>query len=340
MVQGNEKRRLVILAIIVVIVGGGMLLWGQYNTAVQIFDIGVRRVQVADLLSADEAWAKSEEAAVIYEAVKEAGRVWLSEAEADVKRGVFTASTASEQYGKAEIQELSYDYYVNGSDKTVILLHAYQETPEDAAVFAPFWWSRGFNVLIAPVRGFTEQGGVTTFGAYEQYDLLDLIRKENLNAKGHTLVVHGKGIGGAAALLLAGNDRYAKEASIDFIVADTVYPNLKDLELKLMKHHFSLGNFMVGMLADRMVKSCLGFDIADIDIAAASGAGDTPVMFVCGENDEYLGSNMTRAVYDAHNAQKSFTLIAGAGYHMSYAVSKSTDNLYDTLLDEWINKIA
>ena len=340
MITGNEKKRLVILAIIVVIVGGGMLLWGQYNTAVQIFDIGVRQVQVVDMLSTDEAWSKSEEEAIIYEAIREAGENWRSEAEASIKRDVFTASTASEQYGKTEIQELSYDYYNNGSDKTVILLHAYQETPEDAAVFAPFWWSRGFNVLIASVRGFTEQGGVTTFGAYEQYDLLDLIRKENLNAEEHTLVIHGKGLGGAAALLLAGNDRYAKEASIDLIVADTVYPNLKDLELKLMKHHFSLGNFMVGMLIDSIAKSSLGFDIADIDIAAASGASDTPVMFICGENDEYLGPDMTKAVYDAHKVQKSYTVIAGAGYHMSYAVSKSTDNLYDTLLDEWIEKIA
>jgi hypothetical protein len=340
MVTKEEKRRLVILAIIVVVVGGGMLLWGQYNTAAQIYDIGVKHVQATELLSSDEAWARSDEEAGIYEAVRKNGENWRLQAEVNRRSGVYAAASANEQYGKAEILELSYDFYDNGSDKTVILLHAYQETPEDAAVFAPFWWDQGFNVLIPSVRGFTESGGKTAFGAYEQYDLLDLIRKENLNAQGSTLVVHGKGIGSASALLLAGNSRYAKEASIDFIVADTVYPNLKDLELKLMKRHFSLGNFIVGMLLDGIVKTGLGFDITDIDIAEAAARCDAPVMFVCAGSDEYLGPDMTKAVYEACTAQKSLTEIEGAGYGMSYAVSKSTDNQYEALLEEWIGKIA
>lgn len=320
------------------VVGGGMLLWGQYNSAAQIYDIGVNHVQAEELLSADEEWSRPEEENRIYESVLKDGESFMAETEK--RNGVYSTVTATEIFGKTVPQELPYAFYDNGSDQTVILLHAYNETTQDAAMFAPYWWSRGFNVLIPSIRGDADQKGISAFGVYEQYDLLDLIEKENLNAEGMTLVVHGKGLGSTAALLLAGNPAYSERASIDFVVADTTFANLKELELKLLKHHFSLGNFMVGMMLDAIIKSSLGFDVRGIDIATAAASLTIPAMFISGENDDYLGPDMTKEVFDACQSEKSFLLVQGAGYGMNYAVSKNADNEYEEQLDEWLARIS
>lgn len=334
----NDKRNMLVMLLIAVIAGCGMLIWGQYNTALQVYDISFNRYMVDKQLLTDETWAKSAEEQALYDEVLETGRKWR---EATAKRqGVYTAKTASEAFGKSGPVELGYEYYDNGSEKTVVILHAYNETVDDAAVFAPFWWKKGFNVLLPEMRGHSASSETTAFGCYEQYDLADLILHENLAGEGKKLVIHGKGMGAAAALLMAGGGAVPKEALPDLIVSDNVYSSLKELEIKQLKQQFSLGNFMVGIMLDAVVKSKLGFSVKDIDISKAAEQMDTPVIFISGENDGFVGSDQSRAVFQAAGQARELLVVEGAEYGMSYAVSRQSGNMYENMISKWIEKLG
>lgn len=334
----NDKRNMLIMLLIAVIAGCGMLIWGQYNTALQVYDISFNRYMITKQLLTDETWVKLPEEQALYEKVLTAGKEWR---ESTAKRqGVYTAITASEVFGKVPPQELSYEYYDNGSKKTVVILHGYNETADDAAVFAPIWWEKGFNILLPEMRGHSESSVTTTFGFYEQYDLMDLIMCEKLTGEGRKLVIHGKGTGAAAALLMAGNSHIPNEAYPDLIVSDSVYSNLKELELKQLKQQFSLGNFMVGIMLDAVVNSKLGFSVKDVDISKAAAQTDTPIIFIACEKDGFVGSEQSEAVFQAAGTDKEMLLVEDAKYGMSYAVSRHSGNMYESLINKWIEKLS
>ena len=338
MTSKNDKRNMLIMLLIAVIAGCGMLLWGQYNSALQVYEISFNRYMVENQLLTDETWAKSSEEQALYDKVLMSGKKWR---ESTAKRqGVYLAKTASEIFGKAQPLELSYEYYDNGSDKTVVILHAYNETVDDAAVFAPFWWEKGFNILLTEVRGYSESSETTTFGYYEQYDLLDLIVHGELTGGGKKLVVHGKGTGAAAALLMAGNMEIPKEHCPDLIVSDNVYSNLKELELKQLKQQFSLGNFMVGIMLDGVVNSKLGFSVKDVDISKSAAQTDTPIIFIACEKDGFVGSEQSKAVFQAARSDKEMLLVEDAEYGMGYAVSRHSGNSYENMLSKWIERLG
>lgn len=329
----NEKKILLVMLLIAVVAGCGMLVWGQYNTARQVYDISFNRYMVYNQLATDETWARSPEEEALYGQVLGNGRDWREKTEKQLRS--YTAATASEVFGKTEPIELGYEYYDNGSETTVVLLHAYSETADDAAVFAPFWWEKGFNIIIPELRGHSQTSETTTFGCYEQYDLLDLIRHEKLGGESR-LVVHGKGMGAAAPLLLAGSS-FSEEASLDLIVSDNVYSNLKELELKQLKQQFKLGNFMIGIFLDSVAKSKLGFSIEDIDTAKAAERMYVPAVFISGENDGFIGPEHSETVYQAAGSEKELLRVNGAEYGMSYAVSRIQ---YEDLLNKWIEKLG
>ncbi len=331
--DSKENKIFVIFLILAVIVGGLMLLWGQYNSAQQVFEIGFLSYRVDEQLANDTDYIFSEEDAVKYNEMLSLAAQWKSGAEGIEKK--CNSDTVASIFGEFAESEISYTVYDNGSDTTVFLLHGYNETVDDAAVFAPYWWEKGYNIIIPSLqRPKGTDASLVTFGVYEQYDIYDIICAEGL--KDSRVVLHGRGTGAAAALLIGSRSDY--DCGIDMIVSDSVYATLNGLKIEQLQAQFGLGEFLTGTLLSNIINTQLGFDITTIEITKAAAASDTPKFFVCGGADTFISKNETYAVYTDASGEKMLLTVNEAANRMAYASSWFGDGEYIAKLDEFINE--
>ena len=180
---------------------------------------------------------------------------------------------------------------------------------------APWWWARGWSVLIPQQRGYQEPGDVNrvpaTYGVYEACDLYDLILAVGLSEE--TVVVQGKGSGAAAAILLAA-DGELSAAGLDGVVAESCYDELGTLQRSLLKKLFRLGDWFVGRFLRSRIRTSLGFEPDSVDIRAAAANASCPILFVCGEQEVLPGESQSRALYDACAGKKELVVVPDASY--------------------------
>lgn len=310
--NGKDGLRLWLFLIGALVVGGLYLLWGQYNTASTLYDVGFLRFRAAERLAEDEGYALTAAEQAAYDTALGDGRRWAEETAKT--EGSFETVSAAAAYGEAARLTLPYALYDQGADKTVILLHGYCGGDE-ALLWAPWWWEAGYNVLLPTQRGYAgaaeENNAPTTFGVYERCDLHDLILAAGLETE--TVLIHGRGAGAAAALLLAA-DSALRDAGVDGLVLESLYQNLGALQRTQLQRQFHMGDVFAGQFLRRRAADLLGFQLDQVDLAAEAAEGEIPALFVCGEADRFLGPEDTAAVYQAWGGNKALARLDSGSY--------------------------
>lgn len=316
--EKQDHKRLGFFLALAVSLGLIYLAWGQYNSASALFQVGFLRYYAEEPLAADPAYALTEEEQLLMDAALAEGSSW---AEAQhCSQGSFQTASAARWFGEPALLTLDYRFYDQETERTVILLHGFQGSEEESLAWAPYWWEQGYNVLIPGQRGYSAPGNENyepvTYGVYEQFDLYDLILALGLEEE--TVVVHGRGSGAAAAIYMAANPELAG-AGLDALVAEGIYDNLGTLRQEQMKRHFKLGEFMSGKFLRYQVRRNLGFDPDSADLAVAAQNMQTPTLFLCGRDEQFLGPEKTRNVYEACSAEKDLVELPELSYRMLWA---------------------
>ena len=309
----DDIRRFVLYLVAAVAVGSLFLYWGQANAATTLYEMGLLRYKAAEQLSAMPEWTLSWEESAAKEIARKSAKTWAAEHPA--AEGTFNTSTAAETFGEGAGLTLNYRTWRQEGGKTVILLHGFEETTEAMLPAAAAWWGRGWSVLLPEQRGYQapgESNGMpVTWGVYEQYDLYDLILAAGLREE--TLVVQGKGIGAAAAFLLAADEGRA-DAGLDSIVAESVYDELGGFERDFLKKQFRLGDNFVGKLLRLRVRDNLGFVLDSVDLTDAAARVKIPVVFLCGAQELLPGQARTEAVMNACAGETRLVVAREASY--------------------------
>ncbi len=316
--EKSEKRNFWLLLALAVVAGLGFLVWGQYNTASTIFDLGFLRRNAVELMTSAEGVKLEEEGQAAYETMVQEGEEWGS----DVPRtqGSWETESITRLFGENARLRLNYDYYTRNGSKTVVLLHGFTQSAADVRYWASFWWDRGWDVVIPQMRGDGETLDAAvdnTYGVYEQFDLYDLILAAGL--QGDTLVLQGRGAGAAAAILLAANEDLA-DAGVDGVVAESVYANMWADTQTLVKQLFNLGNPILLRFLNYQIRTKLGFLPESVDLTAAAASCRTPGLFLWGEDDTFLTPEDTRKMSDAWAGETRTAALKG-GHRLLWAVS-------------------
>ena len=294
-----------------ILIGIFFLLWGQSNTAATLYELGFLRYRAQAQLDTMAEWAVTAEEQPKLDAAAAEAEAWA--AAHTPAEGVFTTDSAAAWFGEGAKLTLSYRYYDHGTGKTVILLHGFQGGEEADLSAAPWWWAQGYGVLLPQQRGYQEPGETnripTTFGVYEEFDLYDLILAAGLTEE--TVLVHAKGSGAAAAILMAANESLAG-AGLDGIVAESVYAELGEMQRSLVKKLFRLGDWFVGRFLRSRIRTSLGFEPDSVDIRAAAANMSCPILFVCGSQEILPGESQSQAVYDDCAARKELVTVPGS----------------------------
>lgn len=314
----NEKRNFWVLLALAVVAGIGFLIWGQYNTATTLFDLGFLRRNAYEVMTSADGVKLGEEEQAAYNAMVHEGEVWAENTPRT--QGTWETGTITKWFGETARLRLNYDSYSQSRGRTVILLHSFMQSEADVRYWASWWWDRGWDVLIPQLRGDGEAEGnavPSTYGVYEQFDLYDLILAAGLDRD--TLVIQGRGAGAAAAVLLAANEDL-RDAGVDGIVAESLYANMGEDSQTLVKQLFRLGNPLLMRFLHYQIRQKLGFLPESVDLPSAAANCSLPGLFVWGEDDTFLSPELTERVSAAWAGEKRTASLRG-GHRLLWAES-------------------
>lgn len=193
-------------------------------------------------------------------------------------------------------------------ERIIVLVHGLGADRWDMLEMSGIYTALGFSVITYDSRNHGESGGrKTTFGFYEHRDLEQIIDFARARFPGARMGVHGKSMGGAAALL------YAESAQgIDFFVIDAAFSDLKELFRIRLREDYRLPNLGFIELTGAFARIGAGFEFRQVSPITSVAKVHTPVLFIHGADDRFVPTFMSEKLFRAKPGEKALHLIPGA----------------------------
>ncbi len=205
----------------------------------------------------------------------------------------------------------------------VILCHGYRGTRFGTiAHIADNLHEHQCNLLFIDQRCCGEsEGEYITFGAKEQYDVLDWIDRINEeNPKHLPIYLYGQSMGAASVLLASGHD-LPKE--VHGIVADSGFHSMKQQMRDIAAGWFHIKWISLLLLrVDLFCRMFAGFSMKQTDTTEALLKNDRPVLFFHGEQDTYVWPENSKKNYEICRAPKELVMVPGARHICSSFVDE------------------
>ncbi|MBE6586908.1 MAG: alpha/beta hydrolase [Ruminococcaceae bacterium] len=176
------------------------------------------------------------------------------------------------------------------------------------------------NVLLIDHRaGGASEGRVITFGINEHRDCLlwiDLARKTF--GEDVKLILTGVSMGAATVMIASGCDL---PENVRYILADCGYSTAKDIIKKVIKEMKLPANILYPFV--RLGALIFGkFDLEETSPLEAVKRSRTPILFIHGDDDDYVPCEMSRELYEVCVSEKRFVISPGAGHGLAYSKNK------------------
>jgi len=195
----------------------------------------------------------------------------------------------------------------------LILCHGYKGSGfGDFAYTARFLHENNCSLLFIDQRCCGEsQGEYITFGAMEQYDVLQwayYIAKHNKNQL--PVYLYGESMGAASVLMASGHNL---PHEVKGIISDCAFRSMKCQVQDMANNWFHLD--WTGLMLFRLELFCAifaGFHMKDADTVRALKINKRPVLFFHGLEDTYVDPRNSRVNYSLCRAPKELVLVPGA----------------------------
>ncbi|HSR04493.1 MAG TPA: alpha/beta hydrolase [Proteiniclasticum sp.] len=223
--------------------------------------------------------------------------------------------------------------YPNDSDKYIIIVHGITMNIYGALKYLPFFYKKGFNVVVVDLRNHGETGGDnTTYGYFEKWDL-KTVTDYLFNRYGEEISVglHGESMGGTISML-----NMALDKRIRFGIIDCAFSDLPELLLLKLKQDTKLSSKKLIMLVSIFIKIRAGFSIEDVSPVKELPTISQPILFIHGSKDDYIPSVMSKAMYSFKMDRKSLYIADGAEHGESMAIDPDQ---YDVEITRFLNEV-
>lgn len=211
-----------------------------------------------------------------------------------------------------------------GSSRVVIHFHGYHANgTREFSPFARFFHKLGYNILIVEQRAHsTSEGKYITFGVRERFDVRSWVRFAiDYFGADSNICLHGVSMGAGTILAASALDL---PKNVKGIIADCGYTSPLD-ELKYnFRHFYHVPIFPLLYLADMLSGMICGWNFDAAAPERAVTVTKLPILFICGDKDDYVPLFMTKANYEACNSPKELVVIKNANHAQSYYVDPAT----------------
>lgn len=203
---------------------------------------------------------------------------------------------------------------------TFVVLHGYRSLATiDFALEAEFLHGLGYRLLVPYQRAHGEsEGKYITYGVKERYDCRDWARyAERRFGREENLFLAGISMGSATVLMSLGLDL---PENVRGVVADCGFTSPWEIMKHVSRRDFKLPSFPLLNALDLLARAVAGFRLKGADTREALCGSKRPVLFLHGEQDDFVPVRMTRENFQACTAEKELYLVPGAGHAQSFAM--------------------
>ncbi len=215
--------------------------------------------------------------------------------------------------------------------KLVIISHGYTDNRYGALKYARIYLDLGFDVIVYDLRGHGEnEPTFCTYSLRESGDLNAIIADSRARwPQARVLGLHGESLGAATSVAVL---KYAPP--VDFAVADCGFSEIESvLAGGLKRMHVPAWMTRVASLCAKLRYGCSYDDMRPIDSLKNS---DVPILFIHGENDDFIPPSHSQAMHAAAGGCSECRLIPGAGHAASVLTAPDA---YRTYVEAFLKKL-
>lgn len=224
----------------------------------------------------------------------------------------------------------------NYSDKIVICVHGFTGSgKKDFASLAQAYYKNGYNVLLVDNRAHGQsEGKYVGFGVLDRLDLRNWV-KYVINRFGSNVQIFLHGISMGAATVLMASSIMPK--NVRGIIADCGFTSVYEIFEYVLKRDYHLPKFPIIYLTNIMSKIRAGYGYKDVNTTAEIARSDIPILFIHGENDEFVPLWMTMKNYSHCKAYKELFIVRESEHAESHYIDKKG---YERRILRFIEKIS
>lgn len=195
----------------------------------------------------------------------------------------------------------------------LVLVHGFRDIPVNILNYATEYIKRGYNIFYMDHRAHGDSEGKNIGMAYpEHYDLLDwldIICKRDPEA---SIVLHGHSMGASTIMMASGEADFP--SNVVCAIADCGFSSIND-EFKFnLKRMFHLPAFPFLYAANLVSIVETGLNFNDGDVIPYIRKSNTPTLFIHGDSDIFVPTDMVYKLYDAASCEKQLYVAIGAAH--------------------------
>lgn len=208
------------------------------------------------------------------------------------------------------------------SKKTVVFAHGYLGHAFNMGLFGQYYYEQlGYNVFTPDLRGHGKSGGeYIGFGWHDRLDLVDwvklIVEKSGIDSE---IVLHGLSMGAAAVLMASGEEL---PEQVKAIVADSPYTSAYDLFAYQMKRMYHLPAVPVLPTTSVVTKLKADYSLTEASALHQVANAKVPILFIHGEGDTFVPTEMTNALYDLVDGDKEKIIFPEANHGESIVLHR------------------
>lgn len=203
------------------------------------------------------------------------------------------------------------------TDNWVIISHGYLSGGWAMLNFSRAFYDMGYNLLMPDARGNgRSEGHYVGMGWHDRYDLLDWIDLLNAQHAPRNIVLYGVSMGGATVMMASGE---ALPDNVRAIVEDCGYTSALDEFTYQLDSLFGMPAFPLMNFTSVVTRIRAGFWLEEADAVKQVEKSTTPMLFIHGEKDAFVPSDMVYRAYEAASCEKELYVVPEAGHGTSSA---------------------
>lgn len=251
----------------------------------------------------------------IYEPFYPQMREWI-----DSIRGMKRELFEIESFDGLKLRGYYYEY--SPDSPLELIFHGYGGNAErDLSGGVERCFALGRSAVLIDQRGAgMSEGRISSFGINERLDCLEWIKFATRKfGKDRPLIIGGVSMGAATVMMASGEDL---PKNVACVMADCGYSSSKKIIKKVVREmklppslvypFIRLGGMLYGK-----------FDIEETDPVSAVARSKTPIVYIHGDEDDFVPHSMSVECFEATRAPKKLVTIEGAGHGLGFPQNQS-----------------